>query len=103
MKIERSYFAIELVSGLYKILAAIVLLAGIFIAFADKGLEAFSFLIGGIISAITLFACGELLKLFIHVEENTRRVANLLDNNPVETHQKESIYREGFGDNIKLP
>ncbi|MDF2563694.1 MAG: hypothetical protein K0Q53_89 [Massilibacillus sp.] len=101
MKVERGYFAVEILSGLYKVLAVIVLLIGLFAGFTGHGMESFTGLFGGTIGAMSIYAVGQLLTIFIHIEENTRRTANLLDNTEEEPVKKESDYREGFGDNVK--
>jgi hypothetical protein len=88
MKVERSYPALSFISGLYKFLAVITAVIGVLIAFNGRGLEAFTGVIGGVIGGITLLAASEVLKLFINIEENTRRAANLLEKEDV---KKEAI------------
>gem|GEM_PF-6081111 len=79
MKIERSYPALSFISGLYKFLAFLTAAGGALIAFNGRGIEAFMGFVGGAIGCVTLLAFSELLKLFIHIEENTRKTSNLLD------------------------
>jgi len=97
MNIERSYPFIDFVAGLYKFLAFLSAVGGALMAFNGRGGEVFTGIVGGSVGCITFLAFGELLKLQVHVEGNTRRIANLLDK---ENHQSkpllESDYRPGF-------
>jgi hypothetical protein len=56
-------------------------------SFIGRGAEAFSSLVGGAIGCVTFLAASEVLKLFINIEENTRRTANLLEKE--ETNKEE--------------
>lgn len=79
MKVERSYPFIGFIAGLYKFLAFLAAAGGALMAFNGRGGEVFTGIVGGSIGCVTFLAFGELLKLQTHVEENTRRIANLLD------------------------
>lgn len=89
------YRALRIVSILYRIAAALVFLAGLVVGgltmispsvsydFSRGGFEqgpplvgaGIGILVGAILSAISLYAFGELLQLLIAMEENTRATA----------------------------
>lgn len=79
MEIKRNYPILRFISGLYIFLATVSILVGILVTFNGRGFERFTGIIIGAVGGITFFAASEILKLFIHIEENTRRTANLLD------------------------
>jgi hypothetical protein len=91
MKVVRSYPTLEFIAGLYKFLAVIAAILGVIVAFIGRGPESFSGIVGGAIGCVTFLAASEVLKLFINIEENTRRTANLLEKEDVKETTKEEI------------
>lgn len=98
---ETKYKALRVLTWLYRIVAVIVLLGGVLIGILAataptmkidySNLEGIETTFGppnplpgigiaviSIIAALTLYAIGELLHLFIDVEENTRHTARML-------------------------
>ena len=88
---EIKYSALRIISGFYKLLAAISAILSITIPLylifegnqysdiiANTSLIlAISIFIGGLITATFLFAIGEAIKVFIDIEENTRNTASI--------------------------
>jgi hypothetical protein len=72
---EKRYPALRIVSVLYKILALLLFIAFILAGFAQGGSAGIGSLIIGILTAIFVYAFGEVFKLLIDIEENLRRIA----------------------------
>ncbi len=79
MEVKRSYPSLKLISWFFKLSAVAMVLIGILAVVIDQNRYAIGGLIGCVIAGIFLLACSESLRIFIDIEENTRRTANLLD------------------------
>lgn len=79
MEVKRSYPSLKLISWTFKFLAVAMVLFGILAAWAETGRYPLAPFIGCVILGIFFLACSEAFKIFIDIEENTRRTANLLD------------------------
>jgi hypothetical protein len=81
------YLALRTIAGVYQILAftvAIVATIGIVFALLNLGAGTSALILlglsvlGGTVGVITFFAASESIKVFVDIEENTRRTAELL-------------------------
>ncbi|MCX7703032.1 MAG: hypothetical protein N2234_02870 [Planctomycetota bacterium] len=73
---EKRYPALRIVSLLYKILALLVFLLFIVGGVIGGGGGLIGGLILGTLTAVFIYAFGELFRLLIDVEENLRRIVN---------------------------
>lgn len=72
---ETKYKALRALTWLYRIIGVLVLLGGVAIAAMIRNLLP---AIGGTVSALSIYAFGELLHVFVSIEENTRHTARML-------------------------
>jgi hypothetical protein len=79
--VERRYHALRFIGGVYQVLAILALLGTVLAAVGGTptpyGLVV-SILIGGGVT-VSLFAIGEVIFVFLGIEENTRRQANAME------------------------
>lgn len=82
---ENKYKALRSLIWLFRILAGLVFLSGVVYGGINSLLGIIAL---GAITAILLYALGELLNLFVDIEENTRRTYLLLERLPRSTGAK---------------
>lgn len=76
---SRHYPILRFIGALYQALAVLTLLGAVIAAVTGTRYGIVISLVVGVVIAVSLFAIGEVIFVFLGIEENTRRQANAME------------------------